>query len=340
MIKKSFLNLLSSLSFALLILNACSSNLDSRTFDKTHAKSSYEQMLQEAESQKNVWDSALADESRFKLNITPNAEEKALAASCAKTVTNNLKRSDIFVHFLLSELKNNDLPIELAAIPLIESGMNPKIRANNGAHGAWQYIRSTGRSVGLNRSHNYDEIYDFVKSTKASVKYLKKMYKDLGNWELVVAAYNQGEYGVKKARDAALAKGIKIKSADDVRLSRGARNYIKRFRAYADILKNPEKYNVRLPNIKNRPAFKRVEVADHINSLTEVANLSGAHIETLKRLNAGYLSDKIDNHHGLLITVEHADNLKQASERKESKATNAINYKYNADTVDSSEKKL
>ena len=85
MIKKSFLNLLSSLSFALLILNACSSNQDSRTFDKTHAKSSYEQMLQEAESQKNVWDSALADESRFKLNITPNAEEKALAASCAKT---------------------------------------------------------------------------------------------------------------------------------------------------------------------------------------------------------------------------------------------------------------
>lgn len=339
MITKKFLNLLGSLSLTLLALNACSSNQDSLTFNKTNSKSANEQMLIEAEIQKNIWDSALADKSRFKLNINPNAEERALAAYCAKTVTNNLKRSEVFVHFLLSELKNNDLPLELVAIPLIESGINPNVRANNGAHGAWQYIRSTGKAVGLNRSHNYDELYDFVKSTQASVKYLKKMYKDLANWELVVAAYNQGEYGIKKARDAALAKGIKIKSADDIRLSRGARNYVKRFRAYADILKNPQKYNVSLPTIKNRPAFKRVKVADHIKSLTEVANLSGARIETLRRLNAGYLSDKIDNHHGLLITVEHAENLKKAS-NKEHKATNATNYKYNTITIDNDEKRL
>lgn len=327
MMRKSLLKVLGILSLSVLTLSACSTNAQAinnvRSYD-----SSYDEMLRQAEEQKNVWDSSLADDSRFQLNISPNAEEKALARYCAKTVINNLKRSEIFVHFLLSELKNNDLPIELAAIPLIESGINPQVRANNGAHGAWQYIRATGRSVGLNRSGNYDELYDFVKSTKASVKYLKRMYKDLGNWELVVAAYNQGEYGVRKALEAARARGIDVKSAADVRLSRGARNYVKRFRAYADILKNPEQYHVNLPEIKNRPAFKRVEVADHVNSLSKVAHISGAHIETLKRLNAGYLSDKIDNHHGLLIPVEHAAKLEQAIGTD---GQNASNYKYDTE---------
>lgn len=331
MIRVKFLNLVGLLSFTALTISGCSSNVDSA--QNTHKSlSSYEQMLRESEAQKNVWDSSLADNSRFKLNINPNAEERRLAASCARTVTRNLKRSEIFVHFLLTELKNNDMPIELVAIPLIESGMNPHVRANNGAHGAWQYIRATGRSVGLNRSKNYDEVYDFVKSTKASIKYLKRMYQDLGNWELVAAAYNQGEYGVKKACEAARSRGIDIKSADDIRLSRGARNYVKRFRAYADILKHPEKYNVILPRIKNRPAFTRVNLDDNVNSLSEVAHLSGARIETLKKLNAGYLSDKIDNHHGLLITVEHADNLQKAGATVKTSEQNASNYKYNLRT--------
>ncbi len=311
MFKKNLIISAGLILLAFVTLSGCSTSNCAKDEDIRIHNISYEKLRLQEERQKSIWDSSLARKNRFQLDIKPNAEETRLAKQCARSVVSNLKKSDVLVHFLLTELKNNDLPIELLAIPLIESGINPKVRSNNGAHGAWQYIRSTGRSVGLFKTKNYDDNYDFIKSTKASVKYLKRMYDDLENWELVVAAFNQGEYGVKKAIEKAQNEGIDIKSADDIKLTRGARAYIKRFRAYADIIKNPQKYNVSLPNIKNRPAFKKLEVADHINSLNEVAKISGAHIETLKKLNAGYLSDKFDNKHGLLVPIEHADNLEK-----------------------------
>ncbi len=328
MFKKNLIISVGLILLTFITISGCSTyNLTKSEESQSSHNISYEKLRLKEERQKSVWDSSLAQENSFQLDIKPNAEEIRLAKQSARSVVSHLKNSDIFIHFLLTELKNNDLPLELVAIPLIESGINPKVRSNNGAHGAWQYIRSTGKSVGLHKTKNYDDVYDFVKSTQASVKYLKRMYKDLGNWELVVAAFNQGEYGVKKAIEKAKDKGIEIKSADDIKLTRGARAYIKRFRAYADIIKNPQKYNVSLPNIKNRPAFKKLKVADHINSLNEIAKISGAHLDTLKKLNAGYLSDKIDNKHGLLVPIEHADNLEKHIQKISQE--NASNLKQN-----------
>lgn len=81
---------------------------------------------------------------------------------------------------------------------------------HGGAHGAWQYVRSTGKSLGLHKTQNYDGIYDFFASTEAGIKYLQRLYRDLGDWELVAVAYNQGEYGVKKALQRAAKAGVKI----------------------------------------------------------------------------------------------------------------------------------
>jgi len=202
------------------------------------------------------------------------------------------------------------MPLEMAAIPLVESGLNPNVH-NNGAHGAWQYVRSTGSSLGLKRTAGYDGIYDFFASTDAGIKYLKRMYRDLGDWELVVMAYNQGEYGVKRAIASAKKAGLTPNSSN-VRVSQNARNYLKRFKAFADILKNPQNYKVKLPNIKNRSAFRRVEVAGKVKSMNEAARLSGASIEKIKKLNSGYTTDRIDSAHGLLMPIEHADTLEEA----------------------------
>lgn len=270
-----------------------------------------------AEEQKSVWDSKLFARSRFMMNIVPTPEEKKIAKQFAKTFVANLNNSKFFMHYLLTRLEENNLPIELVAIPMIESGMNPNVRPNAGAHGPWQYVRSTGKALGLERSQNYDELYDFVETTDASIVYLKRLYKDLHNWDLVIAAYNQGEWGVRRAMKQAKTRGAKVLTAKNVMISKGARRYVKRFHAFADLLKNPRSYGITFPEIKNRPAFKRVQVAGRLNSMKQAAKLSGTSLATLKHLNAGYLTDRLETHgeHGLLVPAEDASRLEKALEK-------------------------
>ena len=57
-----------------------------------------------------------------------------------------------------------------------------------------------GKSYGLKTSSNYDEFYDFIRSTDASLRYLTHLYNELNhNWDLAIAAYNQGEFTIKRA---------------------------------------------------------------------------------------------------------------------------------------------
>jgi membrane-bound lytic murein transglycosylase D len=57
----------------------------------------------------------------------------------------------------------------------------------------------TGRSLGLRVDGSRDERVDLVKSTHASAKYLKSLYKEFGDWLLVIAAYNGGPGRVRSA---------------------------------------------------------------------------------------------------------------------------------------------
>lgn len=226
-----------------------------------------------------------------------------------------MENSSLFMYHLLTELKERNLPIELAALPLVESGFNPRAKSLAGARGPWQFIRSTGRAYGLESTKNYDEFYDFIESTDASLRYLDHLYQECGkNWDFAIAAYNQGEFAVKRAIRRAREAGVTNLNMDTVKLSAGARAYVARFHAYADLLRNPEKYGVSRPEIKNRPAFKRVQVAGRINSMKQASKLSGVELSTLQHLNAGYLSDSLNSNkpRALLVPVENASRLEKA----------------------------
>ncbi len=308
MIKKTLYICLGVVVSAIIALNACSSKAQAVTSEQSLNESQSDSRYQR--EQKSVWETDLADKSRFTLNFKLNASEKALAKKFARTVTSNLKKNDVYVHYLLSKLKEGNVPLEFASIPLMESGLNPNVH-NKGAHGPWQYVRSTGKSLGLQRTRGYDGVYDFFASTDAGIKYLKRLYKHLGDWQLVVVAYNRGEYGVRKAMDAARRKGLEP-TIGNIAVSRAGLNYLAKFKAFSDILKRPTAYGVKLPNIKNRSAFRKVEVAGKVRSLNEAAEMSGASIETIRKLNSGYTTDRIDRLHGLKMPIEHADELEKA----------------------------
>ena len=56
-----------------------------------------------------------------------------------------LNDSYYFIFFVINELEKNNLPIELAIIPYIESNYDPFSISPSGAVGMWQFMPRTGR---------------------------------------------------------------------------------------------------------------------------------------------------------------------------------------------------
>lgn len=89
-------------------------------------------------------------------------------------------------------LIKHGLPKELKYIAVIESRLRSRAVSWVGAVGPWQFMPATAKNYGLKVSRNYDERTDYYKSTNAAAKYLKYLYKEFGDWLLVIAAYNGG----------------------------------------------------------------------------------------------------------------------------------------------------
>lgn len=91
------------------------------------------------------------------------------------------------------------LPIELRALPIIESALQATAVSRAGAVGLWQFMPSTGKSYGLEINSLVDERRDPVRATAAACLFLKELYQIFGDWTLAIAAYNCGPGNVSKA---------------------------------------------------------------------------------------------------------------------------------------------
>jgi membrane-bound lytic murein transglycosylase D len=91
------------------------------------------------------------------------------------------------------------LPSELKYLAVIESNLKPTALSWAGAVGPWQLMPTTARLLGLKVTRKVDERKNYYKSTKAAAIYLRDLYAELGDWLLVIAAYNGGTGNVYKA---------------------------------------------------------------------------------------------------------------------------------------------
>jgi membrane-bound lytic murein transglycosylase D len=98
-----------------------------------------------------------------------------------------------------SILTQYGLPRELKYLAVIESNLKPSAVSRVGAKGPWQLMPQTARELGLKVNHSVDERKNYVKSTRAAAAYLRDLYNELGDWLLVIAAYNTGTVNVYKA---------------------------------------------------------------------------------------------------------------------------------------------
>lgn len=218
-----------------------------------------------------------------------------------------LARSSDFLPLIAEEIKARDLPAELAFLPLVESGYQTDIYSRAGAAGLWQLMPATARYLGLQIDWWYDERLDIQASTLKALNYLEYLHKQFkGDWELAITAYNGGEGHVR-------SKMRKAKSRNfwDLSLKRETEDYLPRLLAIAEIIDNPEKYNIKLPRVNPVSNLETIAI-NHQIDLRLTASSAGLDYKKFRQLNPSYQRwiSPPKGEYSLLLPKEEARRLK------------------------------
>lgn len=110
-----------------------------------------------------------------------------------------MKRTVPYRSMILSELDKQGVPECLFYLPVIESGFSVSAVSRSGATGLWQFMRNSISGYGIRINDWMDERRDPWLTTEAAIKKLNENYKDLGDWNLALAAYNCGLGATRRA---------------------------------------------------------------------------------------------------------------------------------------------
>ncbi|AZQ10682.1 lytic transglycosylase [Shewanella khirikhana] len=218
-------------------------------------------------------------------------------------------RAEPFLYLIVEELDRRGLPLELALLPAIESAFDADALSHASASGLWQLTPPMARYFGLKMNWWYDGRNDIAASTKAAADFLEYLYDRTGNnWHYAIAAYNSGEGRVLSAVKNNQRQG-KPTDIWALKLPKETRNYVPNLLALADVVKHADRYQVKLPAIKNEPVIDVVDIGSQIE-LSLAAKLSGVSVNELKSLNPGYRqwATAPKGPHTLIVPVDKVEN--------------------------------
>jgi membrane-bound lytic murein transglycosylase D len=196
------------------------------------------------------------------------------------------QQSEPYLYYVASEMQANNMPMELALLPFIESSYNPTASSASNL-GMWQFGVTTGRNFGLKQNRWYEGRKDVVASTEAAIRLLKHLYTRFDNdWLLAVAAYNAGDGSIQQAINKNRRAG---KPTDfwSLPLNKITQGYVPQLLALSKIVGKPEAYDFNLYPIADTPYFVKVNVDSQIN-LADAAKSSSLDSALLKKLNSGF----------------------------------------------------
>lgn len=228
-------------------------------------------------------------------------------------LTDLSKRAQPYLHLIIEELERNDLPVELALLPEVESRYNPRAISPKSATGMWQFMPYTGVEMGLKQNRWYDGRNDILASTRGAIAYLRQLHRELdGDWALALAAYNAGPARVRAAQRAnkSLGKPVDFWSLD---LPSETEAYVPKLLAIATLVREHNAFGLQMPEIANRPSVEVVESRRQID-LAQAAQACGVTVTQLKSLNPGLKRGKTlpSGPHRVLVPAGTGDRLRTA----------------------------
>ena len=178
-------------------------------------------------------------------------------------------------------LEAERLPLDLAALPLVESTYHPGSVSSAGAVGLWQLTTGVADRY-LRIDGKVDERRDPARSSVAAAAYLRELYEQFKSWPLALTAYNHGPTGVERARVAVASDDL----GEIVRRYQGpgfgfaSRNFYAEFLAARHVLRHAGDY---FPDIRpGRLVTYKVKRGD---TLERVAKRHGVTIPSLRIAN-------------------------------------------------------
>ena len=207
------------------------------------------------------------------------------------TINRILSRSQYYFPIIEDELIKAGLPVELRALPIIESALSPTAVSVRGAAGLWQFMPSTGKSYGLEVNSLVDERCDAVLSTRAACRFLMDLYEIYHDWTLAIAAYNCGPGNVNKAL---IRAGSDCRTFWDIYyyLPRETRGYVPAFIAASYAYAYHKQHNIEVEPSPLPVATDTIRV-NRIMHLGQVPSTLNIPIELLRSLNPQYKLDII-----------------------------------------------
>ncbi len=168
---------------------------------------------------------------------------------------------------------------------LIESGYYLGAHSRAKAVGPWQFVKGTAKRYKLTINNDIDERRDIFKATIAAAQYFRDLHNIFSSWELALAAYNSGEYGV-------IRRITKYKTRDYYELSHKQYipsetiNYVPKVIAAMYVVNNAEKYGFRM-NPAAAQFWQKTKIinAPKGKSLSYLSNRVGISTTLLAKLN-------------------------------------------------------
>ena len=275
-------------------------------------KSTCETRTLQGKNFSNVWKRMKSGFCFTNINSSRISKELKWMMNNKDFVYRSIERSKPYLYHILGHLESRNLPLELALLPMVESGFQPYAYSSSRAAGIWQFIPPTAREYGLKMNWLYDGRRDVLESTKAASYFLGDMHRHFkGNWLLAIASYNTGAGNVRKA----IGRANNLFTSPtywDLNLPRETELYVPRLLALAKIIYNPSKYGFNLPKIKNKAVTKYVKFYDVIDFYT-LSVITGINQNELMTLNPGFSTWIIDpsQQNVLLLPNKAAKSFKQ-----------------------------
>jgi len=189
-------------------------------------------------------------------------------------------------------LEEAGLPEDLRCVAMAESGYRKDVFSRAGAAGMWQFISSTGASLGLEQNRFIDERLDPERATQAAAAYFAGLYERFGSWELALSAYNMGHGALLRSIQKYNTNDFWELSRLEAALPFETSHYVAKILACAIVLRNVERFG--LDDIEGEETLPATHlIAPGGTRLVQIARAARITLDELKQLNPQLKRDRL-----------------------------------------------